>query len=102
MQLPAGLLIDRFGVARLLPAIAALAPSFEISTRGLPTNRVGTAIAVVSLGGVAAGVVLEIIPGLVAENMEAAPLSTLQMANAIFALSIALAVGATHLLPKRA
>ena len=83
-------------------ALSANVLAFEIATRGLPANRVGTAIAVVSLGGVIAGVVLEIIPGLVAEHIDAAPLSKLQMANAIFAFSIALAIGATYLLPKRA
>ena len=94
--------IDIINVVALGAALSANVLAFEIATHGLPTNRVGTAIAVVSLGGVAAGVILEIIPGLVAENVDAAPLSKVQMANAIFALSIALAIGATYLLPKRA
>jgi len=94
--------IDIINVLALGAALSANVLAFEIATRGLPTNRVGTAIAVVSLGGVFTGVVLEIVPGLVAENIEAAPLSKVQMANAIFALSIALAIGAAYLLPKRA
>jgi MFS family permease len=94
--------IDIINVMALGAALSANVLAFEIATHGLPTNRVGTAIAVVSLGGVFAGVILEIIPGLVAEHVVAAPLSKLQMANAIFAFSIALAIGATYLLPKRA
>lgn len=94
--------IDIINVVALGAALSANVLAFEIATRGLPSNRVGTAIAVVSLGGVVAGFVLEIIPGFVAEQIEAAPLSKLQMANAIFAFAIALAIGATYLLPKRA
>ena len=94
--------IDIINVVALGAALSSIVLAFDIATSGLPANRVGTAIAVVSLGGVATGVVLEIIPGLVAEAVNASPLATMQMANAVFAFTIALAIAATYLLPKPA
>jgi hypothetical protein len=75
--------------------LSSMALAFEIAGRSLPPERVASAIALVNLAGISAGALLEIIPGLIAQLLNASPLHEMQMANGVFAIMLAFTIWAT-------
>ena len=79
---------DALNVALIGAALSSSALAFDIAGHGLAPQRVASAVAVVSLSGVAAGAVLEILPGLIAHKISGLPLHELQWANSVFPLMV--------------
>ncbi|MSR34730.1 MAG: MFS transporter [Phycisphaerales bacterium] len=86
---------DTLNVGLIGAGLSAMALAFEIAGRSLPPERVGSAIAVVNLAGISAGVLLEIIPGLIEQFVNASPLHQMQLANGVFAFMLAFTIWAT-------
>jgi len=91
---------DAFNVAVIGAGLSSVTLAFEIAGRSLPSGRVATAIAMVNLAGICAGAILEIIPGIVTHFLNASPLREMQIANAVFAVMLAVTIWATTLVRK--
>ena len=86
---------DAMNVGLIGAGLSSMALAFEIAGRSLPPERVASAIALVNLAGISAGALLEIIPGLIAQLLNASPLHEMQMANGVFAIMLAFTIWAT-------
>ena len=86
---------DALNVGLIGAGLSSMALAFEIAGRSLPPERVASAIALVNLAGISAGALLEIIPGLIAQLLNASPLHEMQMANGVFAIMLAFTIWAT-------
>ena len=91
---------DVFNVAVIGAGLSSVTLAFEIAGRSLPSGRVATAIAMINLAGICAGAILEIIPGIITHFLNASPLREMQIANAVFAVMLAVTIWATTLVRK--
>ncbi len=90
---------DALNVAVVGFCIASVCLAFEVGGRGLPPDRIGGAIALVNLAGIATGSVLEFMPGAISQWSGSIPLRSMQLATSIFAVSMLLTLLAARRVP---
>ena len=92
---------DAMNVGLIGAGLSSMVLAFEIAGRSLPPERVASAIALVNLAGILAGVLLELIPGFISQLMNAPPLREMQMANGVFAVVLVFTIWVTRKVDPR-
>ena len=92
---------DAMNVGLIGAGLSSMVLAFEIAGKSLPPERVASAIALVNLAGILAGVLLELIPGFISQLMNAPPLREMQMANGVFAVVLAFTIWVTRKVDPR-
>ena len=92
---------DAMNVGLIGAGLSSMVLAFEIAGRSLPPERVASAIALVNLAGILAGVLLELIPGFISQLMNAPPLREMQLANGVFAVVLVFTIWVTRKVDPR-